>query len=141
MNDRLRYRVYNKKTKEMLDVMLISYSKSGNNCRIDAQNSVGDIIIFDDYKKNTEDIVLMQCTGLKDKNGTLIYEGNILKEYYENSDTETTEFDYVPVGFDKECAAFYMGAKHKEYFADGLFIPEEYEVVGNIYENKKLLEE
>jgi uncharacterized phage protein (TIGR01671 family) len=135
MNDRFKLRAWNKETKTMHEVEGVYPYKD--------ESTQGGEVFLKGFKTSyyfPEQVELMQCSGLKDKNGTLIYEGNILKAYYENSDTETTEFDYVPVGFDKECAAFYMGAKHKEYFADGTFIPEEYEVVGNIYENKELLQ-
>lgn len=83
---------------------------------------------------------LIQCTGLKDKNGKLIYEGDILKAYFENSDTGKTCFEYVPVGYDEEKLAFYTGKKFRALFAEGYFIPEEYEIAGNIYENQELLE-
>lgn len=79
MNDRFKFRVWNKRTKEMLDVRLISYFSTGNICRVEAQNAVGDIKILDDYKTSIEGIELMQCTGLKGKNGlNLLFECDII---------------------------------------------------------------
>ena len=72
-----------------------------------------------------------QFTGLTDKNGLLIYEGDIL------------EFDYEPLGKFREQIQFIDSGfwiKRK----DGInFLPsKEYrEIIGNIYENPKLLEE
>ena len=51
MNDRFKFRVWNKRTEEMLDVRLISYFSTGNICRVEAQNAVGDIKILDDDNK------------------------------------------------------------------------------------------
>ena len=135
MNDRYKYRAWNKETKTMHDV-------EGVYAYNDEFTEGGEVFLkgFQTSHYFPEQVELVQCTGLKYKNGTLIYEGDILKAYYENSDTETTEFDYVPVGFDDKAVAFYLGNKHREFIADGTFIPEEYEVAGNIYENKELLQ-
>ena len=86
---------------------------------------------------------LMQCTGLKDKNGKLIYEGDILKCYYIDSDTDNQEFDLMKMVYnDKYCAFGLIGLKtsHFEDFVNYDYIAEDYEVIGNIYENKELLE-
>lgn len=79
------------------------------------------------------DAVVMQYTGLKDKNGTEIYEGDI----YDNG------LRKFVVEYDEERAGFFPFAKD-----DGcgccsdevVWHPESDEVIGNIYENPELLE-
>ena len=71
--------------------------------------------------------VLMQCTGLKDKNGKLIYEGDIVKETL--TDFINEEIITV-VKWDKLNASYNLENLQNC----------EREVIGNIYENKSLLE-
>lgn len=71
------------------------------------------------------DYPLMQYTGLKDKNGVEIYEGDILRFHI------PTSFDYQITWSDQE-ARWYTGPLNPAY--------SEKEVIGNIYENPDLLE-
>lgn len=88
--------------------------------------------------------VLMQSTGLKDKNGVEIFEGDIVLVSVQNG------FDYLD---NKVCivknSIDYSGLvcatvdEDLEYriFNTELFEEYTYEVIGNIYENSELLEE
>lgn len=80
-----------------------------------------------------------QCTGLKDKNGRLIYEGDIVKATfkYMGSNTENlcfaVAFSDGAFGYFDELGRFGLLAN----FGTGVM----FNVVGNIHENPELLED
>lgn len=78
---------------------------------------------------------LMQYTGLEDKNGKEIYEGDIirLQPLWEAS---VVEFGHQDIGHDFQGIGFYTREKNGGQF--NLFANEETEVIGNIYSNPEL---
>lgn len=83
-------------------------------------------------KPNDESIVLMQYTGLKDKNNKEIYEGDIVKH---------GDFNALVV---YQAPSFVMKKKQRNKtwweFISAPFTSQFEEVIGNIYENPELVE-
>lgn len=77
---------------------------------------------------------LCRCTGLRDKNGNLIYEHDIAKVKYSDGFEEITEVAYSKNGYSP-----YLN----EYECEGCCCRcevTEIEVIGNIFDNPELLE-
>lgn len=125
--DRFKFRAWHKERKAMYPVLELI---DNGNVGVSIQDS-GPFLL----RKN--EIVLMQCTGLKDKYGVLIFEGDIVnfegrlivikwnvenKEYF---DGERSSKTYV--GFSLGLYGLYENSFSKS------------EIIGNIYENPELL--
>ena len=87
---------------------------------------------------------LMQFTGLKDKNGVEIYEGDILGVELAISPDFSHDFR-LPVIWDDEAVAWSFGAgvgvslTHTMAYRFENGVGEDVEVIGNIYANGELL--
>lgn len=84
--------------------------------------------------KSLEDVELMQATGLFDKNGAEIFEGDILADVDESGD----ELVYLYVIY-KDGKFMAVESEERGYFADLVDCTNYHSVVGNIYENAELL--
>ncbi len=84
--------------------------------------------------KSLEDVELTQATGLFDKNGTEIFEGDILADLDESGD----ELVYLYVIY-KDGKFMAVENEERGYSADLVDCTTYHSVVGNIYENAELL--
>ena len=126
-----KFRAWDKKNKLMHEVELIDFSD--NIGYLSIENGRGDWYSFE------VDTILMQATGLKDKNGVEIFEGDIVAvEHHpfqrkENSGAGfNIEGKYVIQWNQHDltwCAGDLLLARLKPYVR----------VIGNIYENPELL--
>lgn len=132
----IKFRALDKKNKKMRKVNSISFGyispwKDG----YPVVNCVGKDIINDKdilMQRECKECVLMQYTGLKDKNGKEIYEGDILDKSLMNR---------RKVKYDETLCAFISvdirTRLEKRFINDA----NNYIVIGNIYENPELLQE
>lgn len=131
-----KFRVRDKQTETIQEIESISFKEKK---LVIAQQSVA--WFNADYIRNFDDIELMQSTGLKDKNGVEIFEGDLVKVSVDNG------FDYLfeelsivkPSKFHSGlvCSLKSHEAEYRIIHAE--ILGYEYEVVGNIYENPELL--
>jgi uncharacterized phage protein (TIGR01671 family) len=129
----IKFRVWDKENKEMLDVEDLHWDDCTREFSIRTT-------MYSNYF-DIEDMILMQYTGLKDKNGKEIYEGDIVKHngFYEGDCYYNAGCGQVL--WDDEDTGFYLTAKDTSFInlfdltrnLDG-------EIIGNIYENPELLE-
>lgn len=131
MQDRFKFRFWNKLSNIMTYNFMFGNFMQKSLEDYEKKDWVGlnyepDYICFNN--QGIEDnLVIMQSTGLKDKNGKLIYEGDIVKETLTDFINEEI---IIVVKWDE---------LNVTYNLENLQNCEK-EVIGNIYENPKLLE-
>ena len=150
----IKFRAWDKKDKYMFDVKQINTGINiGDVCKMiiweesEGDNRADGNDLVQHYGDTVE---LMQYTGLKDKNGKEIYEGDVLRIPSKN-DWEKTHFQaYEVFWHDNDCADNHIGWQMNRVHNQGgygeswtrTFLPKyvkEMEVIGNIYENPELL--
>lgn len=125
MNRPIRFRAWDNSKKEML------YPKKAE----DMTDKITSASLLAAYNDGGLDAI-MQSTGLFDKNGKEIWEGDVL-----NHDKYSTEFKEGDVGIvEVETLQQFFedrGLYTQEYGEE--WDAENFEIIGNIYENKELI--
>jgi len=127
MND-VKYRAWDYKEKRMVKVLAIDWEHQTINYEADI-NHEGMKGFERCYHQPLENFELLQFTGVRDKNGQEIYEGDILK----NSFGSLYEVKWVPSMMSFMCSP--LKVVYDVRRIDNL----DTEVVGNIFENTELL--
>ena len=126
----IRFRAWDKKEKKMYPS--VGVLPLGGVLYQSGEHAVGDVGAFaKEYKYlHTENIEKTQYTGLKDKNGKEIYEGDIVK-WDKFSDVEN---GFVEMKYGEWISSKKGTSKYIPIWENRMFL----EVIGNIYENQEL---
>lgn len=125
-----KFRAFDKETSKIYGVGLLDYYHDA--AWLD--NVIEDECVTVATRKFSE-VELMQSTGLKDKNGKEVFIGDIVK---------CTRGCHHEVYLEKEYGGTFIGGMPAIYLKgikEGYAWTEAEEIIGNIYENKEILEE
>ena len=122
----LQPKVWVIKEKKVIDVHAIDFVN-----KIIFQNTGGRTKKFYPF----DEVEFMENTGLKDKHGDYVYVGSILTDEGVLGDDY---WDYATI--EKDINDGYCISWGNNEFSESLYECSAYSVVGNIYENKELLE-
>jgi uncharacterized phage protein (TIGR01671 family) len=147
----LKFRAWDKKTKKMREVDSVAFHNMRSAGDYDKSNlpkvyNLWGFDIIDDKDvichREANEVILEQFTGLRDKNGKEIYEGDILRREEEEPGEFEAEiyYDYGIVKWDNSAWWIVFLYSGEDISLDDYF-SETGEVIGNIHENRELLEE
>ncbi|MES5890780.1 YopX family protein [Lacticaseibacillus paracasei] len=136
MKREIKFRAWDKQRHHMLDVEELAYNLRGELVSIygfgrDFSNDPDALL---GEEPDLDRAVLMEYTGLHDKNGREIYEGDVLDIGLRNQDGKPI---IAPVSYETYAAGYVL-----DNGGNGIWqrLTKECEVIGNIFENPELLE-
>lgn len=134
MNREIKFRAWSNEIKKFVDLFSITpngkkfmLGAKGGNPRMDY------CLRYEDW----DDLILMQYTGLKDKKGNEIYEGDIVEWGIGEGEGDIAHMEV-------KCEFQYTKIYEVKYIGGGFNLPRDLkvlncEIIGNIFENKELL--
>lgn len=138
----IKFRVWDKTTRRMYAVMSITLNAVNGNIRKVGLIRIGENGRLDKRQKfyrQVGEVGLMQYTGLKDKNGREIYEGDILQDDLFSSRDVVKFGEYWETPEGGAYGWYKKSANHHDLVSSLITGIAVSEVIGNIYENPELL--
>ena len=134
MNREIKYRAWLKEENKMVNVETIDFTDKS--MQYLKKNEIIDAYLL--RRMIFDDVELMQYTGIKDKNGKEIYEGDILKYkfLYDRRLKHVTLVKFV----ETEASFGIKDTYGNEIPLFRITANNYFEVIGNIYENEELLQ-
>lgn len=147
MENRIKFRAFNPKYGKIYPVIILGdetcylpydYEEESKNCLLIVQHPQ-----YVEYKLNN--LKLMQCTGLKDKNGKLIFEGDIVNYSFQYTNGKASNVRIGKVIYQENTGVFAIWGDKEPYGQTKriLFeklITQNIEIIGNIYQDSHLLD-
>ena len=138
MSRAIKFRAWHKGDEQMLTVNCIDWTatltngKTGYIAHDEKREEVAEYIegyprYEGTWASDLDDVILMQFTGLNDKNGVEIYEGDIVRTAIGMLDPGGTIYENREVKVDP-----FFGL-------NGMLDPDDVEVIGNVHQNPELL--
>jgi uncharacterized phage protein (TIGR01671 family) len=151
----IKFRAWDKKSKKIREVNFIAFHNKRDAFSFNPSNTPKVIHLWGRSMIEDKDIILhreenyvilMQFTGLKDKYGADIYEGDIFADVLNTKDIGVVKFGEYNHCFDKQQLidfgnhiGFYVEFNYKGTRKDLKYWAKNSEIIGNIYETPELL--
>ena len=134
MNREIKFRAWHKGLKKMFKIGQITLEEGTWNFEPNDREFIGMSIPYQ------PSLVLMQYTGLHDKNGKEICEGDIVsKEVFDDTKPNYINKSYAKVVYIEELAGFYLVNKSNKILWEVADDKYNIEVISTIYDNPELL--
>lgn len=131
MNREIKFRAYLKGSNEVIDITGFEFR----------QGKFVTLFLNDGFRVEAlENVMLLQYTGLKDKDGKEIYEGDLVNNF--NCGPNTVVFENGAFGYvinNDEDLHYFVSFAGNDNFRWLYNSSDRIEVIGNIYENPELL--
>lgn len=142
---KLKFRAWNNEHNKMYKVHSLFLDRQGNVTGIHfiAHGGITTADVKSPYMEGIA-VKVMQFTGLLDKNGKEIHEGDIVKVLNVTYEGKVEKERIGHIGYNDKKCCFYLEYSDERYgFKEGRNMTvgqfEEFEIIGNIYENSELL--
>lgn len=133
--DRFKFRVWDKLNEEYVEDQCEECSiRFDGNLNIRVYCDDGYTGHYESYEPH--EVIIEQCTGLRDKNRTLIYDGDIVIK----KDTNALGYGRTrkcTVHWQQDWAEWAITTEFGDTYALAEFAPERLEIIGNIHEQKE----